>query len=105
MLMQKKKQKKKKKKKTNKKTLLKAAVRRVDQLRLALWVKISADDIDFFSYFVRKQVLTLSRFETICMKCQPVFRGKIRKKKKKKKKKNKNKKQTKQTKHHHFDVC
>ena len=50
----------------------------------ALWAN-SADDklMIFFLFFTIKQVLTfvckLSPMETICMKCQTLFSGKIRK--------------------------
>ena len=52
--------------------------------RLALWVKFSADDIlKYFSYFSQKTGFDisckLSPLETICMKCQILFWGKIRK--------------------------
>ena len=47
-------------------------------LRLALWVKFSADDIlKYFSYFSQKTGFDisckLSPKETICMKCQILF--------------------------------
>ena len=49
------------------------------RLRLALWVKSSADDIlkYFFLFFSRKHDLTFHvKLETICMKCQILFSGK-----------------------------
>ena len=81
LLLFSKKKKKKKKKKIllfelfeQKKKLFSKDVRRVDQLSLALWVKFSVDDTEiFFSYFFKKQVLTLSRTETICTKCHSLF--------------------------------
>ena len=53
-------------------------------LRLALWVKFSADDIlKYFSYFSQKTGFDisckLSLKETICMKCQILFSGKNKK--------------------------
>ena len=48
----------------------------------ALCVKFSADDVlKYFSYFFQKTWLDSSLFplETICMKCQILFSGKIRK--------------------------
>ena len=43
-------------------------------------MKISADNIEIFSYFSRKKVLTFHAncLETICLKCQSCFLGKIR---------------------------
>ena len=53
---------------------------------LAVWIKFSAIDIlKYFSYFFGKHDLTfhanclLSPVETICMKCQVMFSGKVRK--------------------------
>ena len=53
-------------------------------LRLALWVKFSADDIlKYFSYFSQKTGFDisckLSPKKTICMKCQILFSGKNKK--------------------------
>ena len=54
-------------------------------LRLALWVKFSADDIlKYFSYIPQKARVDisckLSPVETIHMKCQILFSGKNKKK-------------------------
>ena len=51
---------------------------------LALWVKSSADDIlKWFSYFTQETGFDishkLSSEETICMKCEILFSGKIKK--------------------------
>ena len=50
-------------------------------LRLALWVKFSADNIlKYFSYFSKKTGYDIScKLETICMKCQILFFGKNKK--------------------------
>ena len=52
-------------------------------LTLALWVKISADILEYFSYFSQKTgfdiTCKLSPMETICMQCQNLFSGKNKK--------------------------